>query len=469
MNAIRILVAAATVALLAACGGGGGGGGGGGSSAGSGTVAGGAIKGPLYGADICVYALANGAIGAQVPVNWVGPGAVYGDCYRTEADGGFQFSVPQGTTGDFVVESLSGTFCSNELPATGSASCPSGGVAISLANDSMRTIVSVSATGGTRTAYLTPLSTAAVDALAGSEYSAAAFGAEFARLADLVLGPGSGVTPSTPPSTATHTYLGAVSDYLLYRGLLRNAVIELAQGTSTMPPVTSTAVVAPAMNGTYELQFNDRGGVGCGSVCPYAEGQTATFTINGNVLTIPGGTMLANPFYWNVTPNFTYVYEVAWRDSATGAVYRVSDPTVPALRSIVVTDTPGNTYYGIWGGTLAAGRSVVASYAGNYAVGVQQQGAPIGWTSLTIGADASLTFNGAGGPTAPRASIRAIDVFSSTGTIDLYVNFDVGTNGVDWYDKITLYVAGGVVSGVAYYGSPSSPYDTTQVTLVPVP
>lgn len=108
----KLYLAAAVGMAVSACGGGGG------SSSTSSTgespasvIAGVASKGPLNGATVCAYALANGTKGAQL------------GCARTDESGNYSLSVA-GHTGDVLVEASGGTYVDEATGQTVNLSGP---------------------------------------------------------------------------------------------------------------------------------------------------------------------------------------------------------------------------------------------------------------------------------------------------------------------------------------------------------
>lgn len=150
--------AACAVALVvAACGGGS-------SSGSSTTVSGTSFKGPTAGASICFYAIDNAASdrkGAKVAAQPGSTPSVADGCVVTANDGTYTAILPAGTTGDLLVESTGGTYCSDESIYNGT-SCSGGGTPIAMGGAKLKTVVGAS--GAVANAPLTLLTTAAVNA-----------------------------------------------------------------------------------------------------------------------------------------------------------------------------------------------------------------------------------------------------------------------------------------------------------------
>src|SRR5690606_27418991 len=107
------------------------------------AVSGSVVKGPVNGADVCVYALdSNGAPAAQ-PM---------GACAKTGAGGAYTVNIGA-ASGSYLITASGGTY-TNE--ATGAPNVP--------LDTPLKTIVS--ANGGAVTAAVTPLTSVAVNYLA---------------------------------------------------------------------------------------------------------------------------------------------------------------------------------------------------------------------------------------------------------------------------------------------------------------
>jgi hypothetical protein len=182
MKSNRHLYAAmvlASSALLSACGGGGG--------SGSNpapppppdlSLAGSAIKGPVYNGTVTVLT-------ATVP-----PTAVAGaSCTNTLPDGSYSCTIPGGAVGPFQVRLEGGVYCSDEsqviVAEGGATSCPgtaqpkNGGEGA----DAMSTIVLESVNGELASAPITPFTTAATTVAISSESGALNFLSTYAEVA----------------------------------------------------------------------------------------------------------------------------------------------------------------------------------------------------------------------------------------------------------------------------------------------
>lgn len=454
MRSIKTLLGVAVLGILAACGGGGSGGGGGGGSGAS--VSGSVFKGPVLGASVCAYAIVGGAKDRQLAVTSTGgSGSVVNGCYVTGADGLYGFTLPSDATGDFLLESTGGTFCSNEMPVAGGG-CAGGGALLNLGLAAMRAAGSVPAGGGTVTLHVTPLTSAAVDAaMLGAGFSAATFQAQFGVLAGQVLGAGSGITPSTAPTSTTQPYLTQISAYLQLPGATFFGAVEtLRLGSNAFMPLplppspptlgTPAPFAQATLAGSRELQFHiGFQAEGCGVACSYAEGSTATFVIDGDSLTIPGKT-LTDPYHPNPLGNpFVDQNRIAWWDDVAQLEYVVSE-NFGYFRRIEVFDRYGRLL-GHWSTSNAAGRAAIASMSGSYGLAYQAGGPSVAWSTVTLGLDGSITFSGGSGPNVTPTRIRAIeDTLAQDGVIAVYVTFDLNTgahaNGIsDWRDVLLLY------------------------------
>ncbi|MCW5654395.1 hypothetical protein [Hydrogenophaga sp.] len=207
---------------LAACGGGGDGGGAGSNGP---LVTGAAVKGPVEGASVCVYAVSGGTRGARIDLSGA---QVVNGCYVTQADGVYRLALPAGSSGDVVIEASGGRYCSDEQPVT-AGTCGGGATLTSLAGQTMVTAVTLPAVGASVQAYATPLTTAAFNATTGV-FSAAAFDAQFGTLVGQIVGVGSGLTPATPPTAANSPFLSQLANYLQSGGNWQQMLAALQGG-----------------------------------------------------------------------------------------------------------------------------------------------------------------------------------------------------------------------------------------------
>ncbi|RYX92131.1 MAG: hypothetical protein EOO28_23365 [Comamonadaceae bacterium] len=177
------------------------------------TVAGAAYKGPLASTSICVYKIDNAAVGkkgALVPAQTGSAPAVASGCVVTGNDGGYSLVLPADTTGELLVESKGGTYCSDESVYNGST-CAGGGTPVPMGSSVLRTVVAAPASGVIASAPLTILTTAAASGTGTLSVSTfnAAFGAVAANAGV------TGTTPSTAPTApAQNATLQALSNYL---------------------------------------------------------------------------------------------------------------------------------------------------------------------------------------------------------------------------------------------------------------
>jgi hypothetical protein len=241
LRALKIAAISALGSLVIACGGGGAG-----NTAGMGapatdpglSVSGAVIKGPVTGASVCVYALVGGIKGPKIDVvsTSASNAQISNGCWITGADGSYNFSLPTGSSGDFLVEATGGSYCSNEVSVNAGA-CTAGGVLQSLGSSTLSAIVNLLPGGSTAQIYLTPFSTAALSSLPGS-YNFTSFQSRFTVLSgQLGL---SGLLPSTPLTTSSVALLASASQYISQGGSLANVIQSLSQGTSSYPSVTNT-------------------------------------------------------------------------------------------------------------------------------------------------------------------------------------------------------------------------------------
>lgn len=444
-QALSILATACAV-LLAACGGGGGS-----TSASGAAVSGAVVKGPVLGATVCAYRINGGAKGALIPLS-AAPGAsgsIAGGCYVTAANGSYNFVMPGNVSGDVLLEATGGSYCSNESVIAAGA-CSGGGSVINLGASVLSSAINVPATGNA-TIYITPLTTAAVNAAAGASFSAATFNNQFNTLAGQVIGAGTSVTAATAPTTSNQPYLAQVATFMQGGGTLASAVGSLQQGSTSFQSGGSggntPATVNAALVGNYTLNFYQGGGEGCGTACSYTEGQSVAVTVGANGdLTLPNK-VLSNPFYrsYGGTPHLP---EVIWLDSAANVEYALSDNSNGTFNEINVGDASrkqGNTDIPVFLGQLRKPQnnsvSALTAFAGTYSLAYQYSGTAVGWTSVTIGNDGAIIFNGGSGPSITAANIKTVyDRINCCGRVDVELNININTdNVINSNDRISLY------------------------------
>lgn len=446
MRWFKRISAAAVVTLLAACGGGGGGGGGDGPA-----VSGGVVKGPVLGATVCAYAISAGGKGGQFTLGLAAgaPGTISNGCYVTPADGSYAFVLPAGASGDVLLEATGGSFCTNETPIAAGA-CPGGGTIVNLGNAVMSSAVALGAGNTPATVYITPLTTAAVNAAAGASFSAATFQAQFNTLAGQVIGANSGMTPATAPNASNQPYLAQVGTFLQSGGSLTNAVASLQQGSTSFSSgangTTSAATIHASLPGTYTLSFVVGSGTGCGSACSYTDGETLSVTVHSDGrLSIPGKTLSA-PFHRHYGAG-AHLPEIIWLDSQANIEYSLTDNSSGSFSEINVGNAANAGALGIpqfMGQMRQAGNanplSLLTAMAGSYPLAYQYKGADVAWTGLTIGSDGAISFTGGAGPNVAVADIVEVkDWLGCCGRISVQVAVDLNGDGVNSSDVIHLY------------------------------
>jgi hypothetical protein len=230
-------VASAVVLVLAGCGGGGGGNNASGGATSGDTVSspaslsGQSYKGPTAGATVCAYVIDNAAVDSK--------GAQVG-CVTTANDGTFKLVLPTSASGDLIVESSGGTYCSDESVYDGTA-CAGGGTPIAMGAAKLRSVVATPASGIVADVPLTLLTTAAAGN-AGA-LSAASFGTAYTTVAaSFGL---SGTTASTSPAEgALQSALATLATYLGGdTALLDGVVAGISSGSIT---ASTGDVSAPA-------------------------------------------------------------------------------------------------------------------------------------------------------------------------------------------------------------------------------
>jgi hypothetical protein len=157
------LAAIPAAVFLVSCGGGGGG-----SSpatSGSGSLSGSSFKGPTAGATVCAFLIDNSAgdkKGAQVQAQAGSLPTLASGCVVTANDGTYTFVLPAGQTGDLILESTGGTYCSDESIFNGTV-CSGGGTPVAMGANKLKTVAAAPADGVVSTVPLTLLTTAAVE------------------------------------------------------------------------------------------------------------------------------------------------------------------------------------------------------------------------------------------------------------------------------------------------------------------
>jgi hypothetical protein len=236
-----------------------------------GTINGVVTKGPVNGATVCAYRIdnnASGGKGAQIVGTTSTGAALAGGCAVTAADGSYSLALPVGTTGDVLIESMGGTYCTNEAPydAASLRCLGTGGSAVALNANALRSVVAAPANGVIGSAVVTPFSTAAIaNATAAGNLSVANFQNQFAALVAALGLPGT-LTSTTPLSDATlQTILAALSNAFgsnpagLGQALidLAHAKYRYANGVFSMPapigPMTLAARIGASFKGIYVL------------------------------------------------------------------------------------------------------------------------------------------------------------------------------------------------------------------------
>lgn len=421
-SAVRAGLSVAALAVLAACGGSDGGG----TAAGGPTVTGGVVKGPVLGATVCAYALTGGAKGAQLAVQATGSGSVSSGCYVTGADGAYSFQLPAGTTGDVLLESTGGRFCSDEAPVAGGA-CASGTL-VDLGSGVMTSAATVAT--GSASVYVTPLTTAAVST-AGAQLSASSFTTRFQTLAGQILGAGTAVTPGTAPTSANQPFLAQAGAAMGSGGSLAGVLGALQQGSTTFPGggANTPATVNAALVGTYQLTFRQGSGEGCGSVCSFTDGQAVTVTVYGDGRLSLAGKELSSPFHRSYGGS-PHLPEAIWRDPAGTVEYALSDNELGVFNEINVGDAARPQ--GALGTPAFLGqlRKAVVKDTG------ADKLAPLAGSYQPVLFSKSGNFQGNSQPALDAAVAVAVST-AGVVTVDGFV-FDPADSAVTFYDFVTL-------------------------------
>ena len=217
------LLAAVVIGLVSGCGGG--------DSnvaapaAGSGgTISGSVSKGPVNSATVCVYKIDNAAAGrkgAQIVATGPAGATIISGCVVTQADGSYTLILPPDTSGDVIIETSGGTYCSNEaqydkvsLTCQGAA-----GIPVALGTNALRTVVAAPVSGTITSVAVTPFSTASfANAITAGALSFASYQTQFNAL----------VTAVGLPSTITTGTLVSNAD-------LQAALAAISKSFGTLP------------------------------------------------------------------------------------------------------------------------------------------------------------------------------------------------------------------------------------------
>lgn len=226
---------------------------------------------------------------------------------------------------------------------------------------------------------------------------------------------------------------------------------------------TVTASLNASLAGTYNKVFYGEG-VGCGAACSFTEAQPVSFALSGNVLSLPGKT-LSNPYFRILQGAITpHTPEIIWRDG--NIEYALTDNNSGTFNEINVGDISAPTSAGLpkFLGQIRAAQTMgianVTQFAGTYTKGFQYYGPIDGtkaptWTSVTIGTNGAITFNGGNGPSLTVLQMGAINDFTGCcGNVQVRstINITAGDTVVDNLDSIRLFRnAAGQLSGIEYY------------------
>ncbi|RYX95444.1 MAG: hypothetical protein EOO28_11835 [Comamonadaceae bacterium] len=226
------------------------------------TVTGAAYKGPLSSASICVYKLDNaaeGKKGALVAAQTGSTPSVASGCVVTGNDGNYSLVLPADTSGELVIESKGGTYCSDESLYNGST-CAGGGTPVPMGSSVLRTVLAAPAGGVIASAPLSILTTAAASGTGTLSVSAftSAFNAVAANVGV------TGATPSTAPTaSAVSATLQALSNYLggdasiladVVAGIANGAIKAVGGTVQTTTALTCSALEASDTASAYALR-----------------------------------------------------------------------------------------------------------------------------------------------------------------------------------------------------------------------
>lgn len=191
------------------------------------TLRGQAYIGPTVGAKVCAYrvdAEADDGKGEQV-LAASGSGPLKGGCVGTDGDGRFSLVLPPGVSGELLVESTGGVYCSG-AGVVGDTTCADGEAVVQMGGVALRSIVTTPVPGAVSDVPMTLLTTAAASRARGS----AGFISEYSSIAQrFQLG---GLTPYAQPLEAG--LVEALSSLSIYLGrdtaLLDEVVAAIGTG-----------------------------------------------------------------------------------------------------------------------------------------------------------------------------------------------------------------------------------------------
>ena len=287
------MTATVATALLAACGGGGTNAVSSNPSVSATSISGAVVKGPVNGAQVCGYAVSGNA-----------QGALLGSCVTSDASGNYTIVLPVGS-GPLWIQATGGTYTDE---ATGVlASLPVGSPLATL----------ITATGGSVSAMLTPLTTLALNAAtasagSGGTLDTAAFSTAATQLLNTFNLPAGLNINSTLPS-----FGASINSY----GTALTAISQMvANGTSLATILSNSNPSAlAAAYGTAAAQTPNGGGGSGGVGLPSATGS----------VTVSGLT--------DFTPQATG-FEVSMSSSVNRASYRFFVETQRAIGTGFTTD-----------------------------------------------------------------------------------------------------------------------------------
>lgn len=413
---------------------------------------------------------------------------IFGGTVRARCQGGTTASTVTQSNGNYSMSVVIGAMpCAIQVAPTGGGqvlySMASGTAATVTANITPLTSLALAQSVNTTTALTLDAWFASVSSLPA--VATALAGAQTTLRTALVAAGYTVPTPFDPISTIFSPAAGNAYDDLLeaiaagiraaggsfaatQTSFVAGGGVALPARASTSTPTTTTTVtpstglgntVAATLNaallGTYTKAFYGDG-AGCGSACSFTEGQTVSFSLSGNVLSLQGK-ILSNPYNRILQGTTTpHTPEIIWRDG--NIEYALTNNATGTFTEINVGDISAPTAQGLpkFLGQIrevsTPGISNVTKYAGTYARSTQYFGPTLGtkrplWTSVTIRADGAILFDGgdsssAGdlGPTVSASNMTTINDFSRFGKVQILLNVDVNGDGaVNQYDQIRLF------------------------------
>lgn len=230
---------------------------------------------------------------------------VVSGCVVTQADGSYTLTLPSGTSGDVIIETSGGTYCSNEaVYDKASLTCPgTGGTPVALGTNALRTIIAAPASGVVASVAVTPFSTVSLaNAVSAASLNFTSYQTQFNPLAAAIHLPATITTATLASNADLQAALTAISlkfgtlpaNYTQTIADLAPARLQYDGGGFNLAPVVRTAALP-----TFDVKkcpvVIDAGTVknysSCGSAAVADFSNTLTLSVNKTscILTIASG------------------------------------------------------------------------------------------------------------------------------------------------------------------------------------